>query len=58
MLTVEEAAEELRLTKWAVLKRIERGQLKARKKAGVWDIDRRSFNAAKAKERKSGGAEQ
>lgn len=55
MLTVEEAAKALGMTKWGVLKKIERGQLKAEKKSGVWDIDRRSFNAVKAKERKPKG---
>lgn len=54
MLTVDEAAEALGVTKWAVFKRIERRQLKATKKAGVWDIDPRSLRALAAKERRPG----
>lgn len=54
MLTVEEAAEILKISKWGVYKQIERGQLKAQLKAGVWDIDRRSLRAVAAKERKPG----
>lgn len=54
MLAVEEAAEILGVTKWAVLKRIARGQLKATKKAGVWDINPRSLRALAGKERRPG----
>lgn len=54
MLTVEEAADILGMTKWGVFKKIERGKLKATKKAGVWDIDPRSLRALAAKERKPG----
>ena len=53
MLTIDEAAAELNLSRESVEKYIRQGRIKAVKK-GVWDINRRSLRAFAAKERKPG----
>lgn len=54
MITVDEAAERLGLTKWGVFKYLREGRLKAQKKSGVWDIDPRSLKALASRDRKPG----
>jgi excisionase family DNA binding protein len=54
MLTVTEAAVQLGVSTRRVCALIKAEKLKATKKAGVWDIDRRSLRALAAKDRKPG----
>jgi excisionase family DNA binding protein len=54
VLTVEEAAVQLGVTPHRVRAMIAAKQLKATKKARVWDIDPRSLKALAAKDRRPG----